>query len=181
MSYLSRSHGPATTDTWDQYDVQACVANDLTQSEMERCLRIIEAGTAVNPDAARKELPLVQVMVIARSGDEIVAIGVIKRTRPRYASSIARSSEFQFSRQTAELGHVAVDIKHRGNHLSHAILAKLLTNFEAPLFATTDSDYMKRSLRQAGFKKRGKEWKGRRGALSLWLKQKPPRVRNLDD
>lgn len=163
-----------------QYDVTSCVAQDLSETEIDSCLRIIEEGCAVNPGAAKKELPLAQVLAIARSGVEIVAIGAIKRERPRYATDIARRSAFQFDKQTAELGYIAVDARHRGNDLSHAIVAKLLSNKEGPLFATTDSDFMKGSLKKAGFKQQGKEWKGERGRLSLWItKTKRPTGRGV--
>jgi hypothetical protein len=41
------------------------------------------------------------------------------------------------------------------------------------LFATTDDEFMKKTLSVAGFASKGNEWKGRRGMLSLWLRSQP--------
>jgi RimJ/RimL family protein N-acetyltransferase len=100
-----------------------------------------------------------------------LVLGAIKRIRRGYASAIGERSGIEFPSGTPELGYVAVDEKHRGNRLSPRIVAELLKKNAAPLFATTDNDRMKNTLEKAGFRRQGREWDGKRGRLSLWLKE----------
>lgn len=143
---------------------------DLSPSERADCVRIVQQGSAVNPKSAAYELPRAMLIAVLRAGTEIVGAGAIKRKRKKYALDIARQSQFPFDPERHELGYIAIDKKHRGKHLSHKILAALLSKYDQPLFATTDNKAMKSSLRGAEFKREGKEWRGNRGMLSLWLK-----------
>ncbi len=65
---------------------------------------------------------------------------------------------------------MAVDKDNRGPHLSSKIVDELLLKSDGQMFATTDSDRMKNSLMRTGFKKIGEEWTGKRGLLSLWMR-----------
>ena len=51
------------------------------------------------------------------------------------------------------------------------LVGTLLKSVPGGLFATTDDEHMMKTLSGAGFARRGSEWPGRRGRLSLWLKQ----------
>lgn len=106
-----------------------------------------------------------------RLGNEIAGVGAIKRSRPNYVSDKAKKSQFDFDRETLELGYVAVDKNHQGHRLSYCIVEALLSRYSGRLFATTDHDGMKKALEHAGFKQKGFEWQGKRGKLSLWLKE----------
>jgi len=152
-------------DLW--YRVQRC-PNGLEDADLERCVSIIRAGAAVDVDAAK--LRRATTLVVAKRGDEIIGVGSVKRVRPDYALGIAADSGFSFAPETPELGYVAVDAAHRGNKLSRRIVGELLRDQNGALFATTDCDRMKRTLSAAGFVQQGREWKGNRGQLSLWLK-----------
>jgi RimJ/RimL family protein N-acetyltransferase len=70
-----------------------------------------------------------------------------------------------------ELGYVAVDSDHQGRGLSSRIVAALLSEHAGPLFATTDNEFMKKTLAKSGFMQKGKEWNGQRGRLTLWIKE----------
>jgi hypothetical protein len=154
----------------DVFTVSVYRPTELPRSERCDCVRIIQQGSAVNPKSAAAEFPRAARVAVLRVGTQIIGVGAIKRKRKKYAADTARHSQFLFDSEFHELGYIAIDKKYRGKHLSHKILAKLLSNYDRPLFATTDSDAMKSALRQAGFKREGKEWQGNRGKLSLWLK-----------
>ena len=62
-----------------------------------------------------------------------------------------------------------VDAAHRGKGLSPRLVAELLRGQKSQLFATTDDRFIKRTLSTAGFVEKGREWRGRRGQLSLWV------------
>lgn len=153
------------------YDVKTCAPGDLTKADLAACVAIIESGEAVDPAAARAELPRSRLLAIARTEDRIVGVGAIKRARPHYASQIAKRSGQTFSPDAPELGYVAVDSRHQGNSLSHRMVAALLSDHQGFIFATTSNDRMKKTLSKAGFVQKGQEWKGQTGRLSLWIKQ----------
>ncbi len=157
-----------------EYGVKSYDPEGVPEAELATCIAIIEAGEAVNPETAKRELPLARVLVIARSGGDIVGVGAIKQARPAYASGIAKKSKFAFDENTQELGYVAVCCKHRKRGLSKRIVAELLSRYDGGLFATTDHDGMKRTLGQAGFVTKGHEWEGERGQLSLWIREGSP-------
>ena len=156
-------------DKSENYDVKACAPDHLSLEELETCIYIIKQGGAVDPDSAEEKLPCAKVLVVARKGDDIVGVGVIKRIRRGYASRIAERSGALFDLDIPELGYVAVDYKHRRQGVSQRIVAELIRN-EGRLFATTSDDYMKKTLTKAGFTQKGHEWGGQRDQLSLWIK-----------
>jgi len=159
------------TGAIQNYEVTLCATpGDLTTAQREACVAIIRSGGAVHPKAAARELRRAAMLAIATRGDEIVGVGAIKRLRPDYAAGIAKRSRIPLDPETAELGYVAVDDKHQGQRLSPRIVAALLAKHVGPLFATTDNERMKRTLKKAGFVQKGQEWDGERGRLSLWIK-----------
>jgi len=157
-------------DKSENYDVIVCASSDLPPEGFQTCIDIIKRGEAVDPDFAEAELPLAKVLVVARKGDEIVGVGVIKRIRRGYASRIVDRSGVSFDLDIPELGYVAVDEKHQNRGISHRIVAELMSKHEGQLFATTFDPYMKITLTKAGFTQVGREWPGRKGQLSLWIK-----------
>jgi len=157
-------------DREQDYVIETCVPRDLTAAEIATCVAIVSKGEAVRPKSMERELPLAGVLAVVRKGRQIVGVGAIKRVRARYAETIANRSGESFPADTPELGYVALDPRHRGNHLSPRIVAALLAKHRGPLFATTDCDRMKSGLSKAGFVRKGGEWEGGRDRLSLWLK-----------
>lgn len=166
---ISAEEFEALLDGLSGYAVEYCSFNKLGEEERATCVDIVTAGGAVKLVYAEAELPLAPVVALVRSGQEIVGVGAIKRIRP-YTASVARYSGYPFNPNTNELGYVAVDDKHENRGLSSRIVTALLSKHDGPLFATTDDDRMKNTLRKAGFQMKGHEWDGDRGCLSLWLK-----------
>jgi RimJ/RimL family protein N-acetyltransferase len=156
------------------YEMESCAPADLAGAELAACLAIIERGEAVDMESAAEELPRAAVLSIARTGDKIAGVGAIKRVRAAYAARIAQRSEAAFDPATPELGYVAVDGGHGNRGLSRRIVAALLSQHNGRLFATTDNEYMKRTLDKAGFVRKGREWTGQRGRLSLWIRERQP-------
>jgi len=74
---------------------------------------------------------------------------------------------------------VARHAEHKRQNLGLRIVASLLSSHEGPLWATTDSKRMKEILAGAHFLRRGGEWPGGRGQLSLWVKGLPEGRRPL--
>ena len=159
-------------ETTEDYDVKACARGGLSANECRRCVEIVVAGGAVTVNEAK--LRAAATLVLARRGNEIVGVGTIKSTRPRYAADIAdrKKSDYAFPPETPELGYVAVDPEHQGKGLAHRIVSELLRDNPGSLFATTDHEAMKKTLATSGFERKGREWLGRRNEmLSLWIKR----------
>lgn len=155
----------------DGYNVKAVAAAELTASDLAACTGILKGGDAVNWKSAKAELPEATALAIAWKGKKIVGLGAIKRERRDYATDIAAKCGVDFSPETLELGYVAVSPEHRGHHLSHCIVRRLLKEHTGRLFATTYSPQMKDVLKRFGFVNKGKEWMGRRDMISFWEKQ----------
>lgn len=156
-----------------EYSVSASSPGELTAEELAACVDLIKDGgaVAVTPEKLRQ----VRMLSVARAAGAIVGVGSIKRDWPERAVGVARTSGFGFPKETPELGYVAVAPEHQGKGLSHQLVGALLKAVPGGAFATTDDERMKRTLLAAGFSRQGREWQGRRGLLSLWMK-KPERV-----
>jgi hypothetical protein len=153
----------------DEYVVEACGLSDLSATERTRCLRLIADGGAVTMKAARRDFPRSLQVAVARKDGALVGVSAVKPVRD-HAMTVADLAEFPFDPDTPEFGYVVVDHAHRGNKLSSR-MAKLLSGYPGPLFATTSDPSMKSALKGAGFVQRGVDWKGRRGdKISLWIR-----------
>lgn len=157
--------------TSPQYDVALCKMTDLSTADQLACVSIIHVGDAVSVASARLELPKALGMVVVRLQGRVVGVGAIKKPRVTYAAKIAKESGFPFPPETLELGYVAVDPVHRGRRLSNKLLDALLAGRTDRLFATTSRPEMKKTLERAGFVRRGREWGGHNGELSLWMRE----------
>jgi RimJ/RimL family protein N-acetyltransferase len=157
-----------------EYEVTSHSPGDLADGDLGACIAIIQCGGAVDPESADEELGRSEVIAIARKEANIVGVGAIKRLRTGYASTIASSkkSGSYFDPNTPELGYVAVDAQHQKRGLSHRIVAELLSRHQGRLFATTFNEGMKKTLADAGFVRKGREWRGQKhNQLSLWIKE----------
>lgn len=155
-----------------RYVVQTCVPDDLTEDEIERCISIVKEGEAVDAESVESELPKATAIAVVRKGEEIVGVGVIKRVRHGYSAGVGSKAGYAFPHNTPELGHVARDRAHKGNKFAPRIVAALIEQCKGPLWATTDSPGMREALGESGFDRKGSNWKGNRGELSLWIKTK---------
>lgn len=149
--------------------VTPCAPGDLSDAELATCVEIVRDGGAVAINL--EKLQNARMLAVARKRGVIVGVGSIKRDRPDRAVDIARESGFDFPKETPELGYVAVAPQHRRQGLSHHLVDALLKAMSGCLFATTDDEHMMKTLSGAGFVRQGSEWRGRRGQLSLWVKQ----------
>jgi hypothetical protein len=153
-------------------NIEVIPPSKLSRAELEACLAILDEGDAVDIEYARDEIPRSMLVAVKKDRAKIVAVGVVKRSRPDYAADKADRAGFAFDKSIHELGYVAVCSSYRGHHLSSAIVDALLANFSSrPIFATTSNEKMMTTLKHAGFDQKGKEWRSMRGSiLSLWIK-----------
>ena len=133
-------------------------------------MALIVEGYAVDRTHVEEWFPQSPMVAVARSGADIVGVGAIKPPRP-YTKRVAERSGFDLDPQMHELGYITVREDHRGRRISHAIVQALDSEHEAPLFATTSSEAMKRTLRRFRFEPRGTEWTRRGSVLSLWVRE----------
>ena len=93
----------------DVYEIKSCSPSRLSLRDLGRCIRIVSAGDAVDPDSAALEIPRAQVLAVASAGNLIVGVGAVKHRRPEYASHIAARSGVSFDPTASELGYVAIE------------------------------------------------------------------------
>ncbi len=160
----------ATGKTAGEYRVQVCVPGEFTEAEISTCAEIVRNGGAVTINL--EKLRNARALAVVRADGGIVGVGAIKADRTGRAARIAQKSGISFPQDTPELGYVAVAQQHRRKRLSHQLVGALLKAVPGGLFATTDDEHMMKTLSAAGFAQQGNEWPGRRGQLSLWLKQR---------
>lgn len=161
----------ASAQETDPFDVEVCDPIKLTKSDRAQIEAILRAGRAVNVPSAMSEIPQAPAFALARQDGKIVGVGAIKRPRPGYAKLKQEDAKFTFDTEIAELGYVAIDSDFQDNHLSGRITDKLLAAYSGPLFSTTDDEKMKFTLGNRGFQQKGTAWKGKRGVLTLWLRE----------
>jgi len=151
---------------------------DLNPVQQQNVLKILDDGRAVSVASAKLELPKVATLVLLQHHEVIVGMGTIKQERIWYAKDVqsAQKSGHAFDPKMRELGYVVVHNDHQNKKLSGHIANALLARHDGPLFATTDAQTMKYALGNRGFTRHGREWKGQRGTLSLWLRDGKPKV-----
>jgi hypothetical protein len=154
------------------YVLTTCAPGDLTDADLKTCVSLVSHGGAVPRRFAEPGLRDARLLAVVRRGADIVAVGAIKRVRHDYAARRAKLSGFRFPTGTPELGYVARSPAHSGNGFAPRIVQALVSVHAGPLWATTDSAGMKDVLGKAGFLRKGSEWPGARGQLSLWLKER---------
>ena len=133
-------------------------------------MALIAEGGAVNRAYVEEWFPLSVVVAVKWSGAEVVGVGVIKPARP-HTATVARQSDFKLHPKMRELGYITVKDEHQGQGISRAIVKALHSAHEAPLYATTSDERMRRTLERCGFVRRGNEWPGNDGSmLSLWVR-----------
>ena len=142
----------------------------LTEAVSKECMALIVSGGAVERRHVEYWFPLSVVVAVKWSDGEVVGVGVIKRART-YTATVAARSGFALDPKMHELGYVRVKDEHQGKQYSRELVEALQVAHEAPLFATTSSKPMRRTLERCGFVKQGNEWAGGDDSmLSLWVR-----------
>jgi len=151
-------------------EIEIFKPGSLPSQDLKCCVELLDKGGAVDPLSARGELPRASLVAIRRDGTTIVGVGAIKQKRGWYAASVSKKSGFKLDADWQELGYVVTAPTHPNRGISKAITTRLLAEFlPRPVFATTSSPYMKKTLARAGFQQKGVEWRGKKEQLSLWL------------
>lgn len=146
-----------------------CQPNRIKAPVRSACVKLLKSGGAVNAEIAAEELKQAFAVAVVYDSESVVGIGSIKRARP-YTKRVAERSGASLPKDCLELGYIAVSESHKGRGISKDIVTELLAVKTGPLFATTDNPRMISVLKANRFVKTGKEWKGKRGVLSLWIR-----------
>jgi GNAT superfamily N-acetyltransferase len=153
------------------YTVKICIPSDLSHDEIEKCVSIVCDGGAVDRAKATRNIPRACALAVVRNGNIIVGFGAIKRLQRGHTADVSKRSGYPLDPLTPEVGYMAVLPTHRRKGLSRQILTALIGQHPGLLFATTDDIAMKKTLAGAKFVRKGDEWPGNRGKLSLWVRR----------
>ena len=152
------------------YTVKICIPSDLSHEEIQQCVSIVCNGGAVDRTKATSNIPHARVLAVVRNRNIIVGFGGIKRPQRGHTADVSKRSGYPLDPLTPEVGYIAVLPTHRRKGLSRRILNALVRQHPDLLFATTDDIAMKKTLAAAEFIRKGDEWPGNRGKLSLWVR-----------
>jgi predicted GNAT family N-acyltransferase len=147
---------------------------DLSSDDQLLVARLVKEGGAIKGtlEEITQRLKRTRNLALLRIklNNRIVGVAALKTpTRTYRADKFAAASVPITGYETAlELGYVVIAEDMRGKKLSGCLCDAIAKEIRGPAFATTDSDTMKRNLQRLGFTRAGREWQGRKGALSLW-------------
>lgn len=155
-----------------RYAVTVVHPSELTAAETRACVKLIVDGGAVGRTFVKQRFPDCVYVAVTRLGGKIVGVGVIKSGDHPHTATVARQSGVELSPGADELGYIAVQEEHQGQGISRDTIRALLSEHDGPLFATTWSARMRRTLVRVGFMQRGKKWRatGAGDWLSLWVR-----------
>ena len=156
-----------------QYAVTIVRPSELTTVETRECVKLIADRGAVRRTFVEQRFPDSIHVAVTRLGAEIVGVGVIKSGDHPHTTTVARLSGVELPPDVDELGYVAVKEEHQGQGISRRMVRALLSEHDGPLFATTSSKWMMRTLVKVGFMQQGKKWRAGGGGdwLSMWVRE----------
>lgn len=153
------------------YEISTHKVRGLSSATLVRCLALIEEGGAVDVKSAAVTMMRSRVIILARTGGNVIGVGVMKPYRQDYAAAITEKCGATPPEGAPELGYVAVDINYRCHGIAHQIMTALCAGHQGDLFATTSDKTLKKYMEKSGFAMVGHEWDGKRGdQLSLWVR-----------
>jgi predicted GNAT family N-acyltransferase len=148
---------------------------DLKHDDRLSVAQLVVAGGAVigtvGQIAERLNNSRRLVLLRQKANDRLVGVASLKSPNSDYRLKKFADAHVAIAgyEGALELGYVTVAKDMRGQRLSSRLVELVVKDIHEPTFATTDSDTMKNNLSRSGFKRVGREWQGRRGALSLWI------------
>ncbi|TIL38594.1 hypothetical protein [Mesorhizobium sp.] len=148
--------------------------DDLSPNDSFLVAQLVVDGGAVVGDVKQLAGRLKEAQMIAlfreQGTDRIIGVASLKSPDRRYRMDRFSDAGVEITGYEAapELGYVVVAKDMRGRQLSGRLVELIAGKIREPAFATTDSDTMKNNLLRSGFIRVGREWKGKKGALSLW-------------
>ena len=148
--------------------------DDLSCDDQLLVARLVKDGGAIGGTVEEITQRLKRTRNLAllrvKLNNRIVGVAALKTPTKQYrADKFAAASVPIANYETAlELGYVVVAEDMRGKKLSADLCDAIAKEIRGPAFATTDSSTIKKNLQRSGFTKTGREWQGRKGALSLW-------------
>lgn len=149
---------------------------ELPDHEIVALTTLVLSGGAIpkNTDfeVLKERLLLSSSLAVYKEDVHVLGVASLKVPDPDYRMKVFRKAcmsheHFQYA---PELGYISVHPEKRRKGIADKLVHALIGNLKEPCYATTDSEPMKRILGKAGFSEAGKTWKGKRGVLSLWIK-----------
>lgn len=148
--------------------------DDLDFNDQRLLARLIEDGGAIEGtvEVIIQRLKRTRKLALLRvnATDCIVGAAALKTPGQRYRADTFAAAGFPINGyETApELGYVVIAEEMKGRRLSGNLVNAIIKEIREPTFATTDGNTMRNNLQRLGFTRVGREWQGRKGALSLW-------------
>lgn len=149
---------------------------DLGREDQRAVAALVKEGGAI-PDSIEQILPRLarshRVELLREPGtNRIVGAGVLKDPSTNYrCNKFAEAGVTLDGYEDApELGYIVVAKDRERQGLGERLVRAVADPLTKGCFATTDDPTMFKKLARAGFSRRGQEWQGARGKLSLWTR-----------
>ena len=148
--------------------------DDLNFDEQQSVARLVEDGGAIEgvAEVIIQRLKRTRKLALLRvnATNRIVGIAALKTPNQGYREEKFAAAGFPIiGYETApELGYVVIAEEMKGRRLSGSLVDAIIKEIGEPAFATTDDNTMRNNLQRSGFTRAGREWRGRKGMLSLW-------------
>lgn len=148
--------------------------DDLDPQDRLAVAQLVVDGSAVlgtvDEIAARLTNARTVVLLREEGTDRVVGVAALKNPASRYRLNKFADAGVAIAgyENAPELGYAVVAEDMRGKQLSGRLVDMVAKDVSEPTFATTDSNTMMNNLSRSGFIKVGREWQGKKGALSLW-------------
>ena len=126
--------------------------SELTTVETRECVNLVVDGGAVGRKFVEQRFPDCVHVAVTRLGTEIVGVGAIKSGDHPHTNTVADESGVELPKDVDELGYVAVKPQHQQRGFAGEMVRALLSEHDGPLFATTLSEWMMRTLASVGFR-----------------------------
>jgi RimJ/RimL family protein N-acetyltransferase len=141
---------------------------------------VVDGGAIVGArDQIAARLKNARMLVVLREEGtgRIVGVASLKNPDPGYRQNKFADAGVAIAgyEDAPELGYVVVAKEMRGKKLSGRLVDLIAKKLCEPAFATTDNETMMHNLSRSGFNRVGREWQGKKAALSLWIFT-PPRA-----
>jgi hypothetical protein len=153
-------------------DLTVCRPSELSENDRKRFIDLVAEGGAVSRKSAAENLPKCLLVAVLKRDGQMVAVGSIKGERTSYTATISKTSGHELGNAARELGYVAVDTAFRDQHLSTAVVQKLVETYGGQLFATTHEAKMKSALKHWNWIEEVKAWNSKTAQekkLSFWV------------
>jgi GNAT superfamily N-acetyltransferase len=146
--------------------IAALAAQDLSGDQRAAFIRLVQEGGEVGKTALATNMKNARVLILGSVAGDVKGIAALKRPQASYCKKIRERAGVEVGEPLYpyELGYVVLAPEARGKRISHRLVAEALAHADGrAIFATArdENRAMLATLATAGFRRVGREYRGR--------------------